>query len=110
VNGTGPLADITVVDLTRALAGPYTTIAGVIKIERLDQAEVLAGRIRLLDEVYPSPQVEHLGLDDVAQHPTLGEIRLPGSPLSYSRSGKRAAEAPPVLGQNNSEVFDGLED
>jgi hypothetical protein len=38
--------------------------------------------MRSLDEVYASPQVEHLGLIDAVEHATLGEIRLPGSPLS----------------------------
>ncbi len=74
-------------------------------MERLDKAGVAAGRIRLLDEVYASAQVEHLGLVDVVEHPTLGEVRLPGSPVSYSRSGRRPAEPPPTLGQHGSEVF-----
>jgi crotonobetainyl-CoA:carnitine CoA-transferase CaiB-like acyl-CoA transferase len=42
---------------------------------------------------------------DIVEHPTLGEIRLPGSPLSYARSGRRPVEAPPLLGQHNAEVF-----
>ena len=57
-----------------------------------------------LDEVYASSQVRHLGLIDVVEHATLGEIRLPGPPLSYSRSGSRPAEAPPTLGQNDSDL------
>jgi crotonobetainyl-CoA:carnitine CoA-transferase CaiB-like acyl-CoA transferase len=65
---------------------------------------VPAGRVRSLDEVYASPQVRHLGLIDVVEHATLGEIRLPGPPLSYSRSGRRPAKGPPVLGQNNSDL------
>ncbi|MDF2702843.1 MAG: L-carnitine dehydratase/bile acid-inducible protein [Rubrobacteraceae bacterium] len=74
-------------------------------VERLDEAGVPAGRVRSLDEVYSSLQVQHLGLVDIVEHPTLGEIRLPGSPLSYARSGRRPAEAPPLLGQHNAEVF-----
>jgi len=76
-------------------------------MERLGEAGVPAGRVRPLDEVYASLQVEHLGLVDVVDHPTLGEIRLPGSPLSYGRSGRRPAEPPPLLGQHGKEVFDG---
>ena len=74
-------------------------------VERLDEAGVPAGRVRSLDEVYSSQQVQHLGLVDIVEHPTLGEIRLPGSPLSYARSGRRPAEAPPLLGQHNAKVF-----
>lgn len=74
-------------------------------IERLDEAGVPAGRIRSLDEVYASGQVEHLGLIDVVDHETLGELRLPGSPVAYSRSGRPSPTAPPTLGQHTSEAL-----
>ena len=74
-------------------------------MERLGEAGVPAGRVKTLDEVYESPQIEHLGLVDTVRHPTLGEIRLPGSPVRYGRSGKRAPEPPPTLGQHTGEVF-----
>lgn len=69
-------------------------------IAKLEDAGVPAGKVRTLDEVYKSPQVEHLGLVDVVEHPTLGTLRLPGSPLDYSRSGRRPPEPPPVLGEH----------
>jgi formyl-CoA transferase len=65
--------------------------------------------VKSLDEVYASPQVEHLGLIDSVNHPTLGEVRLPGTPIGYGRSGRQAPEPPPTLGQHNDEVF-GAED
>ncbi|MGH3087554.1 MAG: CaiB/BaiF CoA transferase family protein [Rubrobacteraceae bacterium] len=74
-------------------------------MDRLGEAGVPAGRILSLDEVYASPQVSHLGLIDSVEHPTLGEIKLPGSPLGWGRSGKRPAESPPTLGQHDEEVF-----
>ncbi|MBA2346262.1 MAG: CoA transferase [Rubrobacter sp.] len=74
-------------------------------VERLGEAGVPAGRVKTLDEVYESPQIEHLGLVDTVGHPTLGEIRLPGSPVRYGRSGKRDPEPPPTLGQHTGEVF-----
>lgn len=72
-------------------------------LERLSEAGVPAGRVRSMDEVYSSPQLEHLDLIEAVDHPTLGQIRLPGSPLQYSRSGKRTAVAPPTLGQHTEE-------
>ena len=78
-------------------------------IERLDEAGVPAGSIQTLDEVYSSGQVEHLGLIDVVNHRTLGKLRLPGSPLAYSRSGRPPATAPPTLGQHTSEELEKLE-
>ncbi len=76
-------------------------------MERLGEAGVPAGRVKSLDEVYASPQVKHLELVDEVEHPTLGEIRLPGTPLGYGRSGRRAPEPPPTLGQHTEEVFGG---
>jgi crotonobetainyl-CoA:carnitine CoA-transferase CaiB-like acyl-CoA transferase len=94
------------VDELEAAMAPALTSATVDEwIRRLDAAGVPAGRVRSIDEVYASPQVEHLGLIEVVHHPTLGQIRLPGSPLAYSRSGRPPAATPPVLGQHNSEVF-----
>ena len=76
-------------------------------MERLDAAGIPAGRILSVDEAYASPQVAHLGLVEEVDHPTLGRLRLPGSPLRYSRSGRGATTAPPALGEHNREF--GLE-
>lgn len=97
-------------ELERALAPALTSATVDEWMERLSEAGVPAGRVKLLDEVYESSQVEHLGLVDTVRHPTLGEIRLPGSPVGYGRSGKRAPEPPPVLGEHNDEVFGEPED
>ena len=78
-------------------------------MERLSEAGVPVGRVKTLDEVYASPQVEHLNLIDTVEHLTLGEIRLPGTPVAYGRSGRRAPEAPPTLGQHDEEIFGGSE-
>ncbi|TCJ19874.1 CoA transferase [Rubrobacter taiwanensis] len=90
-------------ELEEAMA-PALKSAGVDEwMERLGEAGVPAGRVRTLDQVYASPQLEHLKLIDEVDHPTLGRIRLPGSPLQYGRSGRRAASAPPLLGQHTEE-------
>jgi crotonobetainyl-CoA:carnitine CoA-transferase CaiB-like acyl-CoA transferase len=93
-------------ELEEAMAPALTAASVDDWISRLDEAGVPAGRVRSLDEVYASAQVGHLGLIDVVEHPALGEIRLPGTPLSYSRSGRRPAEAPPTLGQDNADLVD----
>lgn len=72
-------------------------------MRRLDEAGVPAGRVRTLDQVYGSAQVEHLGLVDIVAHPTLGELRLPGSPVAYSRTQRAIPLPPPVLGQHDRE-------
>ena len=72
-------------------------------LARLDAAGVPAGRIASLDEVYRSEQVDHLGLVDVVDHPTLGAIRLPAAPVRWSRSRRDPPAPPPLLGQHNGQ-------
>ena len=78
-------------------------------MEVLDEAGVPAGRIRSMDEVYAWDQVAHLDLIDRVVHPTLGELRLPGAPLQYSRSSRDAPTPPPRLGEHTQEVLDDAE-
>lgn len=72
---------------------------------KLDAAGIPAGRILTVDQVYASPQVAHLGLIDEVAHPKLGALRLPGTPLRFARSGRKAPTAPPMLGEHDDEVF-----
>jgi crotonobetainyl-CoA:carnitine CoA-transferase CaiB-like acyl-CoA transferase len=74
-------------------------------VARLDAAGVPAGKVKTMDEVYASPQVAHLGVVDVVEHATLGAIRLPGSPVAYSRTPRATPLPPPTLGQHNGEGF-----
>jgi crotonobetainyl-CoA:carnitine CoA-transferase CaiB-like acyl-CoA transferase len=94
------------VEALEAAMAPALLASGVDAwITRLDAAGVPAGRILGVDEVYASPQVAHLGLIDEVAHPALGTLRLPGTPLRYGRSGRRAPSAPPTLGQHDDEVL-----
>jgi crotonobetainyl-CoA:carnitine CoA-transferase CaiB-like acyl-CoA transferase len=72
---------------------------------RFEEAGVPAGRIRTMDQVYGWEQLAHLRLVDHVTHPTAGELALPGAPVRWSRSGRRAAEPPPTLGQHDDEVL-----
>lgn len=74
-------------------------------LERLDAAGIPSGRVASMDEVYASEQVAHLGLIDSVQHPALGELRLPGTPLTFDRSGRRDPTPPPGLGQDTESVL-----
>lgn len=71
----------------------------------LQAAGVPAGRIRTLAEVYDAPQVRHLGLVERMDHPTLGEIGTPGTPLRWSGWDRPASAPPPRLGEHETVVF-----
>ncbi len=76
-------------------------------LARLDEAGVPAGRIRTMDEVYTWDHVLHHGMVDRVEHPVLGTLDLPGAPVRWSRSGRRAPEPPPTLGGDQA-ILDAL--
>lgn len=90
-------------ELEALIENAFATADTATWLVRLDGAGVPAGSIAGLDEVYASPQVAHLRLVDQVDHPTLGRIRLPGSPLDYSRSTRDDPRAPPLLGEHNGD-------
>lgn len=92
-----------VVELTEEINAALIDESVEVWMQRLSEAGVPAGRIRTLDQVYDSPQVAHLGMIDRVQHPTAGELALPGAPVAWSRSGRRPAEAPARLGEHNDD-------
>jgi len=93
------------VELDGIIERAFASEAAGVWMARLDEAGIPAGLVKTLDQVYQSPQVEHLGLIDNIEHPTLGTIRLPGSPLTYSDSPPSPSLAPPLLGQHNALVM-----
>jgi crotonobetainyl-CoA:carnitine CoA-transferase CaiB-like acyl-CoA transferase len=84
--------------LVEVVEGAMATDTMDAWLARLDAAGVPAGRIRTMDEVYTWDHVIHHGLIDRVEHPVLGTLDLPGAPVAWSRSGRRAPEAPPTLG------------
>jgi len=75
-------------------------------IAALDAAGVPAGRIRTVPEVYDWDQVRRSMIMTVP-HPTLGDLDMPASPLHLSDVDERRAEAPPLLGADQDDVFAG---
>jgi len=75
----------------------------------LAEAGVPAGAIRTIDEVYEWDQTRSQGLVISIDHPTLGQVELPGPSLRLEDLdgqpiGRRTHDAPPLLGQHNSTV------
>ncbi|HEX7043903.1 MAG TPA: CoA transferase [Burkholderiales bacterium] len=74
-------------------------------LERLEQAEVPAAPVNTLDRVFADPQVLARGMLVEAQHPTIGALRMTGSPLKLRSIEARPLEPPPLLGQHTEEVL-----
>jgi crotonobetainyl-CoA:carnitine CoA-transferase CaiB-like acyl-CoA transferase len=62
-------------------------------------AGVPAGQVKTLDEVYDGSRLAW-----EVDHPALGRIRLPASPLQFSRSPVAPGRPPPLLGEHNGQV------
>jgi len=74
----------------------------------LDGVGVPSGAVHNLAEVFADPQVAHLGLEQVMQHPTVGELHQTGIPYRFSESRGGLRLPPPLLGQHTDEVLQDL--
>ncbi len=79
----------------------------------LSEAGVPSGKVRTLDDVYAWEQTRSQHLLLSVQHPTQGELELPGSPIRFDENaysgGRRTHEAPPTLGQHNESIREWLD-
>ncbi len=77
-------------------------------LAELDRIGIPAGEVRTLDRVYTWEQTRSQHLVVEVDHPVLGPIELPGSPLRFDDqpfSGGRAEhQPPPLLGEHNDSV------
>lgn len=69
-----------------------------------------AGPINTLDEVFADPQVQHCGLVETLEHPTLGALRQVVTPVTSSTETGELAKhtsrhAPPALGEHTVDVL-----
>ncbi len=75
---------------------------------RLLGAEVPAGPINDLAEVFADPQARARRMVESVAHPTIGELRTTGIPFKLSATPASVRTAPPLLGQDTDEVLAGL--
>ena len=94
-----------VVDTLKPLFLQRTTAQWIADLEA---ANVPCGPINRVDQVFSDPQAIARGLTIAMQHATVGELHLPASPLRLSRTPPEYKNAPPLLGEHNDEVLNGL--
>jgi len=74
-------------------------------LEKLEKAGVPAGPIYKLDEVFADPQVRHLGIAVPLHHPTRGDIRVVGEPMTLSRTPASVVSTLPEAGEHTAEIL-----
>ena len=82
-------------------------------LTRLAGAGIPAGKVRTLDQVYAWEQTRSQGMLMEVEHPVLGRVTLPGSPLRFESFDARddtqvSAQPPPELGEHDKAVRDWL--
>jgi len=99
-----------VLELVEDVFGEYTSDELLVELDRIG---VPAGRVRTISEVYQWEQTKSQGLLIDVDHPTLGNITLPGPPLRFfepdgTEVTRTQHAAPPVLGADNDAVSEWL--
>ena len=91
--------------LIEILAARFRTKKRDEWIALLAAAEVPCGPINSIAEVFDDPQVRALGMVETVPHPTIGDLRLVRSPLSFGTSPVATKRPPPLLGEHTLEVL-----
>ncbi len=95
-------------ELTAAIEEAFATAPAEHWLQLLADAGVPAGKVRSLDDVYGWEQTlsQHLLLD--VDHPRLGRLQLPGSPLRFDDNDfcgcRRDHLPPPTLGEHDAAI------
>jgi crotonobetainyl-CoA:carnitine CoA-transferase CaiB-like acyl-CoA transferase len=74
-------------------------------IRQLTSAGVPCGSVRDLHEMFSDPQIAARTMMLDVEHPTIGPLRLLGTPLKLSRTPPAVRTAPPTLGQHTDDVL-----
>tara|TARA_B100001123_G_scaffold82633_1_gene94209 strand:+ start:406 stop:1599 length:1194 start_codon:yes stop_codon:yes gene_type:complete len=77
-------------------------------VEKLQKFSVPCGAINDLADVFSDPQTLHREMVLEMAHPTLGKIKQTGLPIKFSRTPGGLDRHPPLLGEHNQEVLEGL--
>ncbi|WP_101297242.1 CaiB/BaiF CoA transferase family protein [Halegenticoccus soli] len=74
-------------------------------LDALEDHGVPASDVKDMEAVFSHPQVEARGMLRTVDHPTAGEVRMPGSPMFFSRTPATIRRHPPLLGEHTEAVL-----
>ena len=77
-------------------------------IDRLNQAGVPCGEINTIDQVFKSPQVQHLGIARDMNSTERGATQIVGQGIIMSDADSTIRRPPPTLGQHTEEILKAL--
>lgn len=74
-------------------------------VDRLEEHDVPATPVNAMDAVFEHPQLRARGMHERVDHPSIGTIEMPGSPMHLSETGTAISRPPPLLGEHTEEVL-----
>ncbi|WP_123622581.1 CaiB/BaiF CoA-transferase family protein [Halorubrum sp. CSM-61] len=87
------------------LDAAFAELATEEALDRLGEHGVPASPVRDMAEVFDDPQLAARDMVDEFDHPTAGPMRVPGSPMHFSRTPTTARRYPPSLGEHTEAVL-----
>ncbi len=87
------------------IADTLRTDATAAWIEKLKAAGVPCGRINSVRQAFDDPQTAARRMVETVAHPTLGALKLIGTPFKFSDTPTSVRCAPPTLGQHTDEIL-----
>ena len=91
--------------LDPALDAAFGALTTGDAIDRLGDYGVPASRVRDTAEVFDDPQLAARDMVAEFDHPTAGPMRVPGSPMHFSRTPTTVRRHPPSLGEHTEAVL-----
>jgi crotonobetainyl-CoA:carnitine CoA-transferase CaiB-like acyl-CoA transferase len=95
-------------EVVHRLSTLFQSLPCDVWIEAFGDAGIPAGKVAGADEVFDNPQVRAQGLVQVVHHPTVGDVPLVRTPITFANAELRPPEAPPLLGADTDAVLANL--
>ncbi|MEH6680354.1 MAG: CoA transferase [Sediminicola sp.] len=67
--------------------------------------DIWCSQVNTFDGMVKDPQIEHNGMIMSYEHPTLGEVRTTGFPVSFSETPQRIYRPAPLLNEHRQEII-----
>lgn len=74
-------------------------------LDLLEKASIPAGPIYRMNEVFDDPQVKHVGMAVPVKHPSRGDIRVVGEPVTLSRTPAEIVASIAEMGEHTEEIL-----
>jgi crotonobetainyl-CoA:carnitine CoA-transferase CaiB-like acyl-CoA transferase len=74
-------------------------------VERLEAHGVPASPVEDMADVFDDEQVHARNMLQEVEHPTIGSVKMPGSPMHFSHTPATIRRHPPLLGEQTEEIL-----